>query len=173
MNLRRSSVNESVCYAATALPMAAGTTPLIAQPVSGIGNLYCIVSSTANFCGTASVNITNGSTSSGAALDASIVDSTVGKIFSEAIAAHGTTTESVLTGCESSGTHEGCIMSFIVPSSGSVLNAPHDELSPGGNREGASGIMIDNVSTQAGASRVYFSNLQDGDAMQASQSGLQ
>jgi hypothetical protein len=74
------------------------------------------------------------------------------------------------SGCETGTTHEACVMGFDVTSS--FPTAAASALSLGGQGDGASGIVIDNISTQAGASQVYFSNLQNGDATQASQSAL-
>lgn len=64
--------------------------------IAGAGNLYCVVSATPAPCSTPSVNVSNGSVSSGAPLDGPIVDSTAGTVFSEAVATNATTTESIL-----------------------------------------------------------------------------
>jgi hypothetical protein len=79
------------------------------------------------------------------------------------------------TGCVVSTTHEGCIMNFVVGSSSgsaSSIPSPTAEFPLGGNTKGASGIVVDNISTQAGASQIYFDNLQNGDATQVSQASL-
>jgi hypothetical protein len=73
-------------------------------------------------------------------------------------------------GCETGTTHEACIMGFDVTSS--FPTAAASSLSLGAQGDGSSAITIDNISTQAGASQVYFSNLHSGDATQASQSAL-
>lgn len=81
------------------------------------------------------------------------------------------------TGCETGTTHEACIMNFEVgTNSGSASTfptGPTAEFSLGGNGSGASGIVIDNSSSQTGASQIYFSNLQNGDATQVSQAALE
>jgi hypothetical protein len=68
-----------------------------------------------------------------------------------------------------------CIMSFILPASGAFPTAPNATLrttTTTGNN-GTSDMIIDNVSGAAGASQIYFGNLQDQTGVQASQSALQ
>lgn len=68
----------------------------------------------------------------------------------------------------------GCVMSFTLPAGGLNFGAlPTATLSLNGNGRGTSGFIIDNDSTQAGASQIYFGNLQNGHAVQASQAALQ
>lgn len=80
------------------------------------------------------------------------------------------------TGCETAGTHDGCVMSFTLPTTATGLAVgatPTATYSLTGNGDGSSGIVIDNQSTDTGASQVYFSNLQTGNATAASQAALQ
>lgn len=66
---------------------------------------------------------------------------------------------------------QACIMSFTLGTSFPAAPAAVHAL--GGSNNGSSGIIIDNTSTQAGASQIYFSNLQSAtSATQLSQSGL-
>jgi len=67
----------------------------------------------------------------------------------------------------------GCVMNFELPSGGAAPTSPTAEYSLTGNGSGSSGMVIDNQSTDAGASQVYFGNLQTGFATAASQAGLQ
>lgn len=68
-------------------------------------------------------------------------------------------------------TNQACIMSFTLGTP--FPTAPTAVHALGGSNNGSSGIIIDNTSTQAGASQIYFSNLQsDHSATQLSQSGL-
>lgn len=86
------------------------------------------------------------------------------------------TTDMLFLGVKGSGNPSGCagdacIMSFTLGTS--FPSAPAAEYSLVGNGNGSSGLVIDNTSTQAGASQIYFSNLQsDHSATQLSQSGL-
>lgn len=66
----------------------------------------------------------------------------------------------------------GCILSFILPSSGAAPSAPNAVYSLRGNNSGASGIVIDNESNEAGTSQIYFTNLVTGTATQVAQNGL-
>ena len=69
-----------------------------------------------------------------------------------------------------------CIASFVLPASQSASFPSSASATMNGSplgSNGMSGIIIDNVSTTAGASQVYFGNLQNAAAVQASQSGLQ
>lgn len=263
--------------------------------VGGGGDAYCIVASTPAFCSSKSVNVSNGTASSGASLDPPIIDSTVEMLYSEAVAtdscgSHCSDSTSVLmqasvsasgfgapvrvnmgaggtnlhsgdfdniyynsasgtgnfyfcgnrssaatpelyrvaitngvmansstplyqlvstgntgtkvsctplteafngttdfmfvgvqgqaasTNCDyktGNTTHtSGCIYSFVLPSSGAAPGGPSAELSLHGNNSGASGIVIDNESSEPGASQIYFTNLVHGDATQAAQNGL-
>jgi hypothetical protein len=73
--------------------------------------------------------------------------------------------------------NETCLMSFVLPAfapftfpTAANATATNDTLNLGNN--GMSGIGIDNVSAAAGASQIYFGNLQQSTAVQASQSAL-
>jgi hypothetical protein len=66
----------------------------------------------------------------------------------------------------------GCVMNFTLPSSG-VPSGPIAGLPLSGNGNGTSGLVIDNGASTPGASQIYFSNLQTGNATQASQAALQ
>lgn len=73
--------------------------------------------------------------------------------------------------------NETCLMSFALPAfapftfpTAANAAATNDTLNLG-NR-GISGIIIDNVSGAAGASQIYFGNLQQSTAVQASQAAL-
>ena len=259
------------------------------------GDVYCVVASTPAFCSSKSVNVSNGTTSSGASLDPPIIDGTVEMLYSEAVAtdscgskctnsfsvlmqapisasgfgapvrvnmgAGGTnlhsgdfdniyysstsgtghfyfcgntsgaatpelyrvaitdgvmanssmplyqlvstgntgtkvsctplteafngTTDFMFVGVQGqaastncnyqtgNATHtSGCIFSFVLPSSGAAPSGPSAELSLHGNNSGASGIVIDNESSEAGASQIYFTDLVKGEATQAAQDGL-
>jgi hypothetical protein len=72
------------------------------------------------------------------------------------------------TGCK----HQACIMSFNL-STWTTGEGPGNAFALGGNSIGPSGIIVDNISSQTGASQIYFSNLQSGAATQVSQSALQ
>jgi hypothetical protein len=72
------------------------------------------------------------------------------------------------TGCAG----DGCVMNFTLPSTGGSSILPSYSYSLGGNGDGSSGFVIDNQSTDVGASQIYFSNLQTGNATAASQAGL-
>lgn len=50
---------------------------------------------------------------------------------------------------------------------------PTAALSLGGNNRESSGFIIGNNSRYAGMSQIYFGSLRNGDAVQASQAGLQ
>jgi hypothetical protein len=78
-------------------------------------------------------------------------------------------------GSSNSYTKEACIMNFVLPSTGITSGTPSAGYSLGGTNDGlgSSGIIVDNVSTAAGASQIYFGNLENGDATQISQSTLQ
>jgi hypothetical protein len=67
---------------------------------------------------------------------------------------------------------QACIMSFVLGSS--FPSGPAATYSLGGSNDGygSSGIIVDNDSTQTGASQIYFSNDETGNATQASQNGL-
>lgn len=70
-----------------------------------------------------------------------------------------------------------CVMSFVIgdsASSASSVSAPLSAFSLGGFNEGlgSSGIIIDNFVPGGGASQIYLGNLEDGDATQLSQTGL-
>jgi hypothetical protein len=73
------------------------------------------------------------------------------------------------TGCSG----QACIMSFNLGSTFGTGLTPTATFPLGGSGSGSSGIVVDNISTTTGASQIYFSNLQNGDATQASQSTLQ
>jgi hypothetical protein len=64
---------------------------------------------------------------------------------------------------------EACIMSFVL---GRKISPPSAAFPLVGSGSGSSGIIIDNISTAAGASQIYFENLETGDATQVSQAGL-
>lgn len=69
-----------------------------------------------------------------------------------------------------------CLMSFALPQTSPFTfpSSAHATM-PGGSLGplGTSGQIIDNASSAAGASQIYFGNLQNNDATQVSQSGLQ
>jgi hypothetical protein len=71
-----------------------------------------------------------------------------------------------------------CIMVFSLPTS-SPFTFPTGPVATGTNAnlnlgaDGLSGIIIDNFSGESGASEIYFSNLQQGTGVQASQAALQ
>jgi hypothetical protein len=81
----------------------------------------------------------------------------------------------------SNGSGGGCIMSFALPSTGS-LSTTATSSANAAETGGTSGIIVDNISTQTGASNVYFSTLSNGAcatsggtggcAVQAAQNGL-
>ena len=65
-----------------------------------------------------------------------------------------------------------CILSTILPTSGlptAILGLHNSSFGP----NGLSGIIIDNVSGVTGASQIYFGNLQNNSAVQASQTATQ
>ena len=64
-----------------------------------------------------------------------------------------------------------CIMGFDITSG--FPTTAHATFTTNLGTDGTSGIVIDNVSTTKGASQIYFGNLENGDATQASQGGLQ
>jgi hypothetical protein len=81
----------------------------------------------------------------------------------------------------SDGSGAGCIMSFQLPSSGSLSSTNATSSANAVESGGTSGIIIDNVSAQTGSSNVYFSTLSNGPcgtsgtggcAVQAGQNGL-
>lgn len=69
-----------------------------------------------------------------------------------------------------------CLMSFALPQT-SPYTFPTSALAtmPGGSLgpKGTSGVVVDNAAATAGASQIYFGNLQNNNATQVSQSGLQ
>jgi hypothetical protein len=74
--------------------------------------------------------------------------------------------------------NDTCIMSFVLPTSapftfpvGANATGTNATLSLGS--AGMSGIIIDNFSGVAGASQIYFGNLQQSTAVQASQAAIQ
>lgn len=70
--------------------------------------------------------------------------------------------------------NEGCVMSFNLGATFGTSLAPIATFPLGGTAaNAASGIVIDNVSATKGASQIYFGNMENGDATQASQAGLQ
>jgi len=64
-----------------------------------------------------------------------------------------------------------CVASFVITST--FPSAAHATLTTNLGNHGISGIIVDNVSSAAGASQIYFGNLQNQTGVQASQSGLQ
>jgi hypothetical protein len=68
---------------------------------------------------------------------------------------------------------DGCVMNFKLPSTSPTTLNPAAAYSLGGNGNGSSGIVIDNQSTGAGESQIYFGNLVKGDSTAASQAELQ
>jgi hypothetical protein len=67
---------------------------------------------------------------------------------------------------------QACIMSFVLGSSFPSGPAAAYSLGGSNNGWGTSGIIVDNDSSQTGASQIYFSNFETGNATQASQNGL-
>jgi hypothetical protein len=81
--------------------------------------------------------------------------------------------QGIVGGTTASGCQQaGCIMNLNL-STYTSASTPSNGFSLGGNGKGSSGIIVDNISSQTGASQIYFGNLQNGNATQVSQSGLQ
>ena len=81
----------------------------------------------------------------------------------------GVNYEGAPAGCN----NQACVMSFNLGSTFNTSLAPMATFPLGGTAaNAASAIIIDNISAAAGASQVYFGNMENGDATQASQAGL-
>jgi len=65
-----------------------------------------------------------------------------------------------------------CLMAFVLPAS-TFPTKPNATVNTTLGTRGISGIVVDNVSTAAGASQIYFGNLQANTAVQGSQAALQ
>jgi hypothetical protein len=88
----------------------------------------------------------------------------------------GVAADGAPAGCEVGLVGEACLMSFELDDQSpySFPSGPTATYLLGGSNDGygSSGIIIDNVSSQSGASQIYFSNNETGNATQASQNGL-
>ena len=86
----------------------------------------------------------------------------------------GITDHGFTTGTTNCANH-ACLASFVLPTSSPFTfpAAAHATLTGNTGNHGLSGMIIDNVSGVAGASQIYFGNLQAQTAVQVSQSALQ